>query len=291
MGALLLKGTQTALVVRRLGLADLPAALRFTQQQNWSHRLEDWEFHVRLGRGWAACDSTGELLGTAVWWPWGASVGTVGLVLVSKDLQGQGIGARLMDVVLEDAGPRTLQLIATQAGLGTYRRLGFVERGGIFQCQGHLAPLSRPVQPVAASLRSANGSDLDALCELDEHAFGAPRPQLIRAVHEAGGGGIIAMRAGAPAGFALQRISGRGMLIGPVVAEDEQLAIALVSQLLASGSGFIRADIPADAEALAAHLAAAGIPCIDEYARMVRGEPPPRHRAAQTYTLASQALN
>ncbi|HKZ74810.1 MAG TPA: GNAT family N-acetyltransferase [Steroidobacteraceae bacterium] len=277
--------------MRRLGLADLPAALRFTQQQNWSHRLEDWEFHVRLGRGWAACDRGGELLGTAVWWPWGASVGTVGLVLVRNDRQGQGIGARLMDVVLEDAGARTLHLVATQAGLGTYRRLGFVERGAILQCQGHLARVPLPVQPVDASLRSASGSDLDSLCELDEHAFGAPRPQLIRAVHEAGGGGIVAIRAGAPAGFALQRLSGRGMLIGPVVAQDELLAIALVSRLLASGSGFTRADIPADAEALAAHLAAAGIARVDEYACMVRGEPRPRHRAAQTYALASQALN
>ncbi|MGQ0836010.1 MAG: GNAT family N-acetyltransferase, partial [Gammaproteobacteria bacterium] len=290
LGALLLNSTQTEMVLRRLEGRDLPAALRFTQELNWSHRLEDWEFHARLGRGWAACEPPDDLVGTAIWWPWGPDVGTVGFVLVRKDRQGRGIGARLMDVVLEDAGPRTLRLVATRAGLGIYRRLGFVERGAILQCQGELARVPAAAPPPGVALSDVTEADVDSLCELDAGAFGAPRPELIRAIYALGGGGLVATRDGAPVGFVLQRFSGRGMLLGPLVAEDEPLAIALASALLARGTGFTRADIPADAQALAAHLGTFDMRAVDEYASMTRGELPARRASVRTFGLVSQAL-
>lgn len=279
-----------ALLLRRLEPADLPAALRFTQQQGWSHRLEDWEFHARLGRGWAACEHGSELVGTAAWWPWGADVGTIGFVLVRQDRQGQGIGARLMDVVLEDAGARSLRLVATRAGLGTYRRLGFIEQDAILQCQGELARVPMSASPHGVSLRAVTDADLDVLCALDAQAFGASRERLIHAIHATGTGGLVATRDGVVAGFALQRLSGRGTVLGPIVADDESLAIALVSALAARGSGFTRADIPADASALRLCLASAGMPVVDEYPCMTRGQPRAHTTGARTFGLASQAL-
>lgn len=286
MGAVILNNVR----IRRLEPTDLPAALRFTQEQGWSHRLEDWEFHVRLAHAWAACDESGELVGTAAWWAWGEQIATIGFVLVRKDRQGRGIGARLMDVVLEDAGKRTLRLVATKAGVGTYRRLGFVETGAILQCQGSLAAAAASPPPPGVSLRSVTAEDLELLCELDAQAFGAPRTALIRAIHETGRGGLVAARGDTPVGFALQRLSGRGLLIGPVVADEEPVATALVSRLLSEGSGFVRIDIPADAEALAALLGAAGLPAIDRYPCMVRDAQPPRRAGVRTFGLASQAL-
>ena len=70
--------------IRRMQASDLPAALKLTQAENWSHRLEDWEFHYRLGRGWVACDEEGKLVGTILWWPYGKEFGTVGLVVVDR---------------------------------------------------------------------------------------------------------------------------------------------------------------------------------------------------------------
>src|SRR6185437_9201170 len=93
MGALLL---MEEVILRRLQAADLAAALKLTQAERWSHRMEDWEFHYRLGLGWAACDSTGKLLGTASWWAYGDAFATVGLVLVDQSCQGRGIGRKLM---------------------------------------------------------------------------------------------------------------------------------------------------------------------------------------------------
>src|SRR5487761_887510 len=123
-------------VTSRMQAEDLAEGLRLTQAESWAHRLEDWTFHYRLGRGWVACDAGGRILGTALWWPYGEQFATVGLVLVDQHQQRKGVGRRLMNSVIEDAGARALRLVATPAGTRLYEQCGFREQGGICQRQG-----------------------------------------------------------------------------------------------------------------------------------------------------------
>jgi GNAT superfamily N-acetyltransferase len=279
------------LTLRRLEERDLDGALRLSQAERWSHRLEDWQFHFRLGRGWVACDEDGKVLGTASWWAYGEQFGTVGLVLVDQAHQGQGIGRQLMNVVMSDAGPRVLQLVATKAGLTLYQRCGFREHHGIGQHQGTAMqiPAFAPLRDTA--LLTVSIADLEAVCDLDATAFGANRRQLISAVFNDGrGGGVLARRNGRLAGFALARQSGRGTTIGPVVAEDEALAVALIAHQLNTNGSFTRVDVPADATQLADWLEAAGIVCVDHVTSMVRGNVREERTQARVFGLVSQAL-
>jgi GNAT superfamily N-acetyltransferase len=281
----------TALTLRPLEARDLDGALRLSQAERWSHRLEDWQFHFRLGRGWVACDEDGKVLGTASWWAYGEQFGTVGLVLVDQAHQGQGIGRQLMNVVMSDAGPRVLQLVATKAGLALYQRCGFREHHGIRQHQGTATqlPAFAPLRDTA--LRTVSVADLEAVCELDAAAFGANRGQLVSAVFNDGNGsGVLARRNGRLAGFALVRQSGRGTTVGPVVAEDEALAVALIAHQLNTSGGFTRVDVPADAAQLGDWLEAAGIVCVDHVTTMVRGNVREGRAQARVFGLVSQAL-
>ncbi|MFO1425701.1 MAG: GNAT family N-acetyltransferase [Steroidobacteraceae bacterium] len=277
------------LTLRRLGSADLPACLALTQAVNWSHRLEDWAFHLRLGRGFGIDDERGELVGTIIWWAYGAELGALGLVVVRGDCQGRGLGRRLMDAVLAEAGARAMQLVATQAGIKLYRDCGFVVTGDIEQVQGTIGTV-----PVAARhglvLRPVAAADLATLRELDARALGAPRHELIDAVLQEGGAGTLALRAGVPAGFALQRAAGRGMLVGPVIADDEATAIALVGERLRAIQGFTRLDVPGDAAALRAFLADAGLAGVDRVTAMRRGTAPPADPQLRRWGLVSQAF-
>jgi len=279
-----------ALTLRRLEIHDLGGVLRLSQAERWPHRLEDWQFHCRLGRGWVACDADGQLLGTASWWAYGDRFGTVGLVLVDQSHQGQGIGRQLMNVVLNETGSRVLQLVATKAGLTLYQRCGFRERHGIGQHHGiatHNPALAVPPDTV---LRAVSRTDLAALYDLDGIAFGASRQQVISAVFDAGGG-VLAHRNGQVVGFALVRQSGRGALIGPVVADDQPLAIALIAHQLKTTRGFTRVDVPTDAVQLAEWLETAGLACVDRVTTMVRGAVPEEHPGARVFGLVSQALS
>jgi hypothetical protein len=102
---------------------------------------------------------------------------------------------------------------------------------------------------------------------------------------------VLAVRDGRPIAYALARQSGRGTVIGPIVAPDESLAIALIADQLKSNGGFARVDIPTDAVKLAEWLEAAGIPCVDRVTVMIRGEMPKRSSEERVFGLVSQALS
>lgn len=276
-------------MIRRLQPEDLSAALRLTRAEQWSHRLEDWQFHYRLAHGWAVCDDDGVLLGTASWWSYGEQHGSVGLVVVDRAQQGKGIGRQLMETIIDDAGSRSLQLIATRAGLKLYQRCGFREVGSIEQRQGTLSSSTLPAPAGRISFRAAIADDFEALAILDAAAFGAPRIDLIRQLL-AEATGLVATLDGHLAGFAMKRQSGRGTLIGPVVADTESLAIALVAQTLTSTTGFARIDIPAEASGLARWLDTAGLVRVDTVTAMLLGERPDLHTGVRTFGLVSQAL-
>jgi GNAT superfamily N-acetyltransferase len=277
-------------MLRRLQPDDLASALKLTQAENWSHRLEDWQFHFQLGRGWAASDDGGALIGTALWWAYGEAFGTAGLVVVDRRQQGKGIGRRLMEAVIDDAGQRTLQLVATQAGLKLYRQCGFEEIGTIEQRQGVPVDRAAVAAPEGAVLREVTANDAESLCKLDAEALGAQRRHVISAVLAAGRG-VLALQDERPIGFALMRPSGRGTVIGPVVANGQELATALISSLLQRSQGFTRVDLPGDAGEVARWLERAGLVCVDRVTTMVRGPRPLARGGARTFGLVSQALS
>lgn len=277
-------------MIRRLQTTDLDAALKLTQAARWSHRLEDWQFHYQLGRGWAVCDEHGAVVGTALWWEYGARFATVGLVVVDPGQQGKGIGRRLMEAIIDDAGARTLHLVATQAGLKLYRQNGFEEIGTIEQRQGIPNPQVEIAAPAGVSLRAVTSDDAATLCKLDTAAMGAPREHVVRAVLAAGTG-VLAMQGGEPIGFALMRPAGLGRVIGPIVAPDPSVAIALIAFMLRRSDGFARIDLPGEAQDVARWLDSVGLVCVDRVTAMERGERLPVHDLVRTFGLVSQALS
>ncbi len=274
--------------IRKMEPCDRDTAVRLSQVEGWAHRREDWDFHCRFGRGWVACTPEGSIIGTGFWCPYGSELGTLGLVVVDERYRGYGLARRLMETIFEDAGPRTFRTVWTRSGLNLSRAMGFRQVGEVQQWQGVPSPAAVE-QPAGLSLREADDTVLPLLCELDEAAFGAQRPELLRAILEQGDG-VLAETDGQPVGFGLIRPAGRGMLIGPVVAPDEEVAKVLVSRLLSIGSSLTRIDIPACATALAEFLQQSDLTLVDVAPVIMRGEALADNQATRTYAIASQSL-
>jgi predicted N-acetyltransferase YhbS len=269
-------------VLRRLEATDLQVAHRLSAEAGWPHRLEDWRLFHALGGGLVACEETGALVGTGMSWRYGAGAGTLGMVLVSPAQQGKGIGRRLTEALLHDAGARSLMLNATDAGLRLYAASGFRVAGAIRQLQGQCRSMSG-----ATAARPLRPDDRAALLALDAAAFGAERTTLLDRLLQEGRTMVL----GAPqavTGFAIRRKFGRGEVIGPVVAAREADAIELVSAL--AGSGFLRIDVPVTATRLMTWLADSGFVDAGGATIMIRGVWPAVSAQTQRFALVSQAL-
>ncbi len=277
------------IAIRPMAEADLDQLHQLSIGVGWPHRPEDWRLVIGLGHGVVACDAIGRVLGSAMWWPFGESFATVGMVITSPRLQAQGAGRELMDMIFAQSGTRDLRLNSTKAGYRLYRSLGFEAIGRVFQHQGKAL---LPAAPVAAlpGLRPVVPTDLDALAALDASAYGADRHQALAALLSTSAGTLVE-RDGAIVGFALCRPFGRGQVVGPIVAEDDAMAIALLTPHVEAHQGeFLRVDTAQEQGAFGAFLESCGLTIFDTVTPMIRGRSHGPSGAARIFGLVNQAL-
>lgn len=275
--------------IRPMTEADLGQMHQLSIGVGWPHRPEDWRLVMSVGEGFVACDTIGRALGSAMWWTFGESFATVGMVITSPRLQAQGAGRQLMEMIFEQSGDRDLRLSATKAGYRLYRSLGFEPIGRIFQHQGRSVALPAAV-PDFPGLRAVTTADLDALSKLDASAYGADRSRVIAALlaHSLG---TVVERDGEIVGFALCRPFGRGHVVGPIVAENDDMAVALVAPHVETHQGnFLRVDTAQEQGRFGAFLESCGMTIFDSVTPMIRGHHHGALGAARTFGLANQAL-
>jgi GNAT superfamily N-acetyltransferase len=273
---------------RPMSAADVTAAHALSLQLKWPHRLEDWAMLQRVGEGFVVEDA-GRLIGTVFACQQG-SYATIGLVIVSDEYQGQGIGRKLMELALEACGCATAILNATIAGAPLYASQGFIEFGHIQQHQGHAnAPAPLPLA-TGEHCRALDADDWPRLLELANAGSGLDRTRVLDDLHDAIEQAVAIERGGHLRAFAILRPFGRGRCIGPVVAENPEQAKHLIATLLAQVPGaFVRIDIPA-ASGLADWLVTAGLPQVESVAQMARGTPPQPIGGVSQFALVTQAI-
>lgn len=275
-----------AYVYRRMTTADLPAAHALSVQLKWPHRLEDWALLQRVSDGFVALDGE-RLIGTAFSCPQG-DYATIGLVIVSDDYQGQGIGRRLMEQAIDACRWRTPILNATLAGAPLYASQGFVEFGQVQQHQGQVqVPVLVDLAP-GETCRALRADDHPALLALAKAGSGLDRAEVLRDLQVEHAVGIE--REGRLCGFALLRPFGRGRCIGPVVAQDLNQAKHMITVLLAQApQGFVRIDIPATC-GLGDWLERAGLKHVDTVTQMAKGTAPQASGGVHAFALITQAI-
>ncbi|MGH8430940.1 MAG: hypothetical protein ACREUF_11105, partial [Solimonas sp.] len=101
----------------------------------------------------------------------------------------------------------------------------------------------------------------------------------------------LCLRDGHATGYAFRRPFGRGSAIGPVIADDEETAIALVDSLVSSRAGeFLRIDVPIGADGLIRLLEGSGLLPAGDVTTMIRGRRKRPSGRAKAFALVNQAI-
>lgn len=255
----------------------------------WPHRPEDWELAIRHGSGFIVHDEIERIVGSGMWSPLGDTHAAIGMVITAPRLQEHGTGRWLMNLLMEQTGERGLVLNATRAAYRLYLSLGFTPLSPVFQHNGRVSAKPSAVPAHGSNVRTKTADDRAAILALDQAAFALPRESVLNEVFDVSRGTIIE-KAGRIIGFALCRRFGRGHVIGPVVAESEADAMALIAPILADHhEQFVRMDTRVPDGPLRRFLVTNGVAHHDTVTRMALGRPlPPPQGAARTYGLVNQ---
>lgn len=278
-----------ALQLRDISDVDLGSLHALSVSVSWPHRAEDWAFLRNIGHGLAAVDGSGRIHASAMWFPFGTDFATVGMTITTPRLQAGGGGAWLTRHILKLVGDRALGLHATRASYRMYRDFGFSEEGKIFQHQGIAAIPPELGSMGGADIRALRVSDHDAILALDARTTGTDRSVLL-GWHLQWSDGKVLIRGGELIGYALARSFGRGTVIGPVVAENEADAAALIRPLIADRVGeFVRVDTGASEGEITRLLTLSGLSLFDKVTRMSLRRPWPLSACppASVYALAA----
>ena len=257
--------------IRPMLPADVAAATEAILRSDWGDRRTWFEFATTQ----PACrpvvaELDGALAGTGVGTANG-SVGWVGTIWVDPARRGAGLGRALTQAVidgLEAAGCRTLVLVATEAGLPLYERMGFElqTRYRILEAPG-LDPAAMAPDP---EVRPFDRADLDTICALDLAATGEDRGHAIRRFASPVTSKVLDVD-GAIRGFVIRAPWGGGA----TVASDPGDAMRLLEarRRTSGAGGRVRVGlVEANAGGLAA-LEAAGLTPVWSAPRLIRGEP------------------
>lgn len=277
---------------RAFTLDDIPAGHALSMSVKWRHRADDWRFAARLGRGFAAVDAQGALVGTALAWQFGESAATLGMFIVSPEHQRQGIGRALLDRLIAAHPSRMLLSHVSNEGRHLCEERGFTRIDTIHQHQGAAFQPPLVSLPPGERLRPIGAKDTLRLADLATRATGMDRTEVMPHLLDVASG-IALDRDGELIGFALFRRFGDGHVIGPVIAPespDQSRAKALISYWLALNAGmFVRVDTPLR-YGLSAWLEGQGLPLVDTIEQMALNGTPSTDASLTQFALTSQAL-
>jgi GNAT superfamily N-acetyltransferase len=257
------------------GRADVAMILDWAADEGWNPGLDDaLAFH--------AADPDGFLLGSIAGEPVAAisvvrydpSFAFLGLYIVRPAWRGQGHGRTMWRAGIASAGGRTIGLDGVVERQGDYARSGFrlVRRTSRY---GGVVERTRSLRSSSTTVPLAD-VDPAAIVDYDAGIFPARRAAFLeRWLRMPGARGLAVVRSGQVVGYGVARPCRTGFKIGPLFADDGQVAEAILDGLAAAaGDAPVFLDVP-EPNAAARDLAdGLGLRPVFETARMYTGEPP-----------------
>ncbi|QES17401.1 GNAT family N-acetyltransferase [Streptomyces venezuelae] len=259
------------LPVRRLTSDDLLACADLSENRGWPREEHKWGLLLTAGTGYGIDDPSGAgLLACSVVTSYGPGLAAIGMVLVAERYARQGVGRRLMEHVVTEAGDTPLTLHATPNGQPLYEQLGFTETSRAEMVRGRFT-FSTPAP--AVPVRPATAEDLQAILRLDHEVFGLDRTHMITRLPAFADHLRVAVEDGEITGFAAAWPNMDTHVVGPLIARDSATAQALVASLAAAGDRPLRTDVDVRHTALLGWLKKNGVDSVASNAVMVRSLP------------------
>jgi hypothetical protein len=233
--------------IESIGPLDAEAVWPLSIEAGWNQNAADWRFMLGAGRGFGLRNAAGVWEASSLVLPLGQSLAWISMVLVTKARRRGGVGTRLLKRCIEEvtAKDAVAGLDATEQGRPIYLPLGFRDLYKISRWELKSARNLVP-PPAGVAIRPFTMADLPKLATYDRPLSGMERPTLLAhlAVRQPGLAWVAETPSGKLAGFGLGR-EGRGATsIGPVIADNEAVALALVAKATTAIEGPFIIDVP-----------------------------------------------
>ncbi|MBO6521813.1 MAG: GNAT family N-acetyltransferase [Rhodospirillales bacterium] len=269
----------TNFTIRPASADEFATAVDWAAAEGWNPGLDDLaSFHATDPNGFVMGFLDGVPVSSISVVKYPGGFGFLGFYIVHPDHRGTGLGIQTWDAGMAYLADDTVGLDGVVAQQDNYKKSGFVLAGRNIRHSG--VPAQLGADEPGLEICPVNRSDLPAITEFDTRHFPVMRQSFIEdwtlppdgtARHS-----LIALSDGEIAGLCTARQCRAGYKIGPLFAENENVAAALFDAICATlpEGAEVSLDTPEDNPAAVAMAVRAGLQPVFETARMYRGADP-----------------
>jgi ribosomal protein S18 acetylase RimI-like enzyme len=258
-------------IVRCMRDDEVGLAIEWAEREGWNPGLHDAHcFYAADPAGFFVGELRGQPVGSVSAVAYGEHFGFVGLYIVKPEFRGKGLGFRIWRHAMTYLGERNIGLDGVVTQQANYAKSGFRFAHRNIRYQG----VAQGVQSRAVS--DVSSVAFEELAKYDRQLFPAPRSSFLAAwIAQPDGVALAMVSEGRILGYGVLRTCRKGRKIGPLFAEDVQVAEELFNALLARCPGeSVAIDVPETNPAALALAERHGMAGIFETVRMYTKEPP-----------------
>ena len=263
-------------------------------EAGWNQNAADWRFMLAAGRGFGCTGADGRWRASSLVLPLGQRLAWISMVLVTRDLRRGGVGSGLLKRCIEEvrSAGAVAGLDATEQGRPIYLPLGFHDLYKISRWHLDRAPTTSVPPPHGIVLRPLVLADLPRLATYDRPLSGMERPTILAhlATRQPRLAAVAETASGKLSGFVLGRGGRIATSLGPVVADSEKIALALIARATGSAPPPFIIDVPDAHREIRAWLEAQGAVTPRGYVRMTLGEAKGLGDPSHVFALAGPEL-
>ncbi len=277
--------------LRPVGLTPerIAGGLLLSAEAGWNQIADDWRFMLGSGAAFGFADDSDRLVASGLTVEF-ADYAWISMILVTQAWRRQGLATRLMERCIDALDRKRLMpaLDASPAGREVYRRIGFRDTAASTRLGGDL---SNATPPAGSELAALTPADLAAVAAYDKVSSGTDRTLLLgHLLQRLPPAAFVARRQGAVGGFVMARPGRMSAQIGPLVAEDDATALALLAAAGRAIGGPVCLDLFDQRQSLRAWLDGRGFRPLTRFFRMVRGPATIAPEDHKTYVIAGPEL-
>ncbi|MGF7136700.1 ribosomal protein S18 acetylase RimI-like enzyme [Paraburkholderia sp. EB58] len=258
-------------LIRTMTPSEVELSLEWAASEGWNPGKHD-------ARCFRAADPNGFFIGALQGEPIGCisavayddRFGFIGLYLVKPQFRGMGFGMRIWQHGMAYLGNRNVGLDGVVAQQANYRKSGFQLAYRNIRFQGVVEGV------VSARVSSVSELPFDQLVDYDQRFFPARRPRFLGEwLSQADSVALAVVQVARITGYGVLRACLAGYKIGPLFADNDQIAEELLGALAAHVPGqLLTLDVPESNPAAVALVERRDMTSVFETARMYTKESP-----------------
>ena len=223
--------------------SELSIAIDWAEKEGWGPGLHDASlFYLADPNGFFVAEVDDEIVAVGSAVNYDNNYAFCGLYIVAPAHRGKGYGLALTKHRLAYCAQRNVGIDGVLENEKIYQRIGYISYYQNRRYQFHAQQLKYTIPHVTA----IGSQDHPAIFEYDRHCFPATRKTFLQAwINQKNGKALLYKKDGKVQGYAVRRRTKEGHKIGPLFADNQQIAKQLLTAIQSDIEGdLVFLDVP-----------------------------------------------